>query len=158
MPNKFHRGFTLLEMMITLAIIATLGLITVPVLKISQQRVKEQELRVALRDIRTAIDTYKKAVDDKQVDQSTDSGYPTSLEVLVEGVAFSDKNRKGKLYFLRRLPRDPMNPKAELSAAQTWGKRSYASEADSPSEGADVYDVYSLSDRVGLNGVAYATW
>jgi general secretion pathway protein G len=160
MPPNSRRlaGFTLLELMVTLAIVAVLGLLTVPVLQISVQRAKEQELRLALREIRAALDAYKRAGDEGEIEVPVDaSGYPPSLEVLVDGVARRDANKKGKLYFLRRVPRDPMAD-TELSATATWGKRSYASEANDPHEGVDVYDVYSLSSKPGLNGIPYSAW
>jgi general secretion pathway protein G len=78
--------------------------------------------------------------------------------VLVEGVPFKDKERKGRLYLLRSLPRDPMEPRAELPPAATWALRSYSSEAADPQEGEDVYDVRSRSHKIGLNGAAYSTW
>ncbi len=86
------------------------------------------------------------------------SGYPERLELLVEGVPDLRSPKQANIYFLRRLPRDPFNPDAELSDAATWGKRSYASEPDEPKEGDDVYDVYSTSQRIGLNGIPYNKW
>lgn len=149
-------GFTLIELVITVAIVGVLALLAAPLLEVTAQRHKETELRLALRQIREAIDAYHQAVQDKKIESPADaSGYPPDLDSLVKGVPDITKPDRPMIYFLRRLPRDPMNPDATLSAAETWGKRSYASPPDAPSPGEDVYDVYSLSDAVGLNGVPY---
>jgi general secretion pathway protein G len=151
-------GFTLIELLVTLAIMAVLALITVPAAEVVIKRQKEQELRRSLQVIRDAIDAHKKAFDDGYLNIPPEkNGYPLTLEALVNGVPPSGGSIK-VLKFLRRLPRDPMNPNAALSDAETWGKRSYASEADNPLEGDDVYDVYSLSDKNGLNGIPYRRW
>lgn len=152
------RGFTFIEMMVTLAILGVLASATLPLIKLSEKRSKEHELRIALRQIRTAIDNYKKAVDEGFIMRSTsDSGYPPNLNVLVQGVTnVRDPNHK-QLYFLRSLPRDPFATSA-MSAEKTWGKRSYASPPDQPSEGIDVFDVYSLAEGEGMNGVPYKEW
>jgi len=154
-----QRGFTLIELMVTVAIIAVLATLSLPVLEVSRQRAREADLRHALREIRTALDAYKAAADAGEIEMPADaSGYPPNLEVLVEGAPFMNKQRKGKLYLLRSLPRDPMEPRAELSAAATWALRSYSSEAADPQEGADVYDVRSRSNKLGLNGAPYSSW
>lgn len=131
-----------------------------PFAELTAKRAKEQELRTGLRQIRTALDDYKKAVDDGRVPRKADeSGYPTSLDLLVEGVADpKDPSGKQRIYFLRRMPRDPMADDASLPASRTWGLRSYESSYDSPRPGRDVFDVYSTSDGVGLNGVPYRQW
>lgn len=150
------QGFTLVELVITVAIVGVLALMAVPLLEVAAQRQKETELRTALRQIRTAIDAYHQAVKDKKIEAPVDAtGYPPNLEALVEGVPDITHPERRRIHFLRRLPRDPMNPDATLSAAETWGLRSYESPADAPSPGEDVYDVYSQSERVGLNGVPY---
>jgi general secretion pathway protein G len=161
-PNASHakaRGFTLIELVITVAIIAILALGLVPLTQLASQRAKEQELRAALRDIRTAIDAYKKATDENRVEKKADqTGYPPELEVLAAGVK-DIKTPDGKMiYFLRRIPRDPFFDEDSVPAEKTWGLRSYESPPDEPREGDDVFDVYSLSERKGLNGIPYREW
>lgn len=154
-----RRGFTLIELLVTLAILALLGTLVVPVAQVTAQRRDEVELRRALREIRTAIDAYKKASDEGRVAKAAGaSGYPPRLELLAEGVRDLRSPKQARIYFLRRLPRDPFNTDPELADAATWGKRSYASEPDEPKEGDDVYDVVSMSDKTGLNGIPYARW
>ena len=153
------RGFTLIELLVTLAILGLLSALVIPTANVVVQRRQEQELREALHQIRAAIDAYKVAYDQGRVAKSLAStGYPKTLEQLVEGVPDVQNPKHAKIFFLRRVPRDPFNPDASLSESQTWGKRSYASDADQPKEGEDVYDVYSQSDKAGLNGVPYKKW
>jgi general secretion pathway protein G len=152
-------GFTLIELIITVAIIGLLAGIAVPTVELVAQRNKEQELRLALREIRKGIDAYKQAYDEGQMLKTVGgSGYPPDLQVLVDGVPNALDPDQHKTYFLRRIPRDPMSSDPTLSAAQTWGLRSYESDADNPMEGKDVYDVYTLSSGTGLNGVPYRQW
>ena len=159
MRHMDTRGFTLIELLVTLAILALLGTLLVPVAQVTLQRRHEQDLRLALREIRAGIDAYKKAGDEGRIARAAGaSGYPETLDLLVKGVPDQRSPKKAKLYFLRRLPRDPFNPAPELPDAETWGKRSYASEPDEPKEGEDVYDVYSTSGKVGLNGIACNRW
>lgn len=153
-------GFTLIELVVTVAIIGILVSVAVPFAELTVKRAKEQELRLALRQIRTGLDDYKKAADEGRVQKKADeSGFPPTLTLLVEGVKDARKpNEEAKIYFMRRIPRDPFNADAELAAAETWGKRSYKSPPDQPAEGDDVFDVYSLSEAVGINGVPYREW
>lgn len=154
-----RRGFTLIELLVTLAILALLGTMVVPVAQITSQRRDEAELRRSLREIRAGIDAYKKASDEGRVAKAAGAtGYPPRLEMLVEGVRDMRSPKEAKIYFMRRLPRDPFYTDPETPDADTWGKRSYASEADEPKEGEDVYDVYSMSDKPGLNGISYRRW
>jgi len=153
------RGFTLIELLVTVVIIGLLASIALPMTELVVQRSKEQELRVALREIRTAIDVYRKVWDEGRIQKGVDdSGYPKSLEVLVEGVEDAKSPKRAKIYFLRRIPRDPMVLDTRSAASETWGKRAYKSPPEDPQEGEDVYDVYSLSNKTGLNGVPYREW
>lgn len=153
------QGFTLIELVVTVAIVGILALTAMPMLEMTSKRQKESELRAALRDIRSGIDAYRRAVEEGKVEKRVDeSGYPRRLEDLAQGVDNIQDPQRVKIYFLRRLPRDPFAAEPALTAAQTWGKRSYASPPDAPTEGADVFDVYSLAAGVGLNGVPYREW
>ena len=146
------RGFTLIELMITVAIIGLLASVALPLAEVTVQRGKEAELRRSLREVREAIDAWKRAVNEGAIEKKLDkSGYPPSLEALVEGAVDKRDPKGGRLYFLRRVPADPMG-------GGEWGLRAYASPADAPQKGEDVYDVYSRSEALGLNGIPYREW
>lgn len=157
-PRK-ARGFTLIELMISLVIVAILSTIALPISELAVQRTKEHELRVDLRQIRTAIDAYKQAWDQGRIATTLGkSGYPPSLEVLVDGVEDITSQDGHKIYFLRRIPRDPFSDDTSLSPSETWGKRSYASGPDDPQEGDDVYDVYTKAPGKDMRGIPYRDW
>lgn len=153
------RGFTLIELVVTLAIIGVLATGVMPLAELAAQRSKESELRTVLRQVRNALDAYKAAYDEGRIEQKADaSGYPPNLRVLVDGVPDVKDEEGRRMYFLRRLPRDPLHTDPSVDPERTWGRRSYASPPDAPREGKDVYDVYSQSERIGLNGVPYKEW
>lgn len=160
--KKSVKGFTLIELIVTVAIVAVLASAAMPMLKMTVQRSKENELRANLRQIREAIDAYKKAAADGRIKKQIDaSGYPPNLEVLVNGVVNEKDANKSTLKFLRRIPLDPMTPVENADTEDlpnNWGLRSYASDAAKPVAGDDVYDVYSQSQQLGINGVPYAKW
>ena len=152
------RGFTLIELVIAVAIVAILASAVLPLNELVVQRAKEQDLRRALREIRTAIDAYKQASDEGRIPKRVgESGYPKSLQDLVQGVEDEKSPKKERIYFLRRLPRDPFAPN-ELSAVESWGMRAYASPPDDPREGEDVFDVYTRVEGKGINGRPYREW
>lgn len=153
-------GFTLIELMVTVAIVALLSTVAFPLAEVVMKRSKEQELRLALREIRSALDAYMQAVEEGRVVHPVGhSAYPETLTVLVEGVPdASSPDRKRRIYFLRRIPRDPLDSDLTRPAEETWGLRSYASSHDAPEAGEDVYDVYSLAEGIGLNGIPYRYW
>lgn len=156
---RHQKGYTFIEVVATLAIIAILTSIALPLAEVAAQRKKEEELRLTLRQIRDALDTYRQAGDEGRiVRKAGDSGYPRTLQVLIDGVDDAKSPTGSKMYFLRRIPRDPLYPDPSVPAVQTWGKRAYASPPDAPREGGDVFDVYSLSPGAGLNGVRYREW
>lgn len=153
------KGFTLIELVVTLAILGLLASMAAPLVGLSVQRSKEQELRTALRSIRNAIDTYHQAAIEGRI-KLKDNGYPETLQELVDGMPdLRDPAGKKKFYFLRRIPRDPMSPlPSDTPPEETWGLRAYQSPPDEPRPGEDVYDVYSLSQKKGINDKPYSQW
>ena len=152
-------GFTLIELVVTLLIVGLLAAAAVPLVELTVKRNRERELRAALREIRTAIDAYKRASDEGRILKlAQQSGYPPKLALLIEGVPDLRSPERRSIYFLRRLPRDPTFPDQGAPAENTWGKRSYASPPDRPDEGDDVFDVYSRAEGNALNGTPYKTW
>lgn len=153
-------GFTLIEMVVTVAIVGLLASVALPLAELTVKRGKEHELRLALREIRTALDAYRQAVEEGRISSAMqESGYPGSLQVLVDGVPdASSPDRKKRIYFLRRIPRDPFFAEPARPDEESWGKRSYASSPEAPEEGADVFDVYTRAPGTGLNGIPYSRW
>ena len=174
------RGFTLIELVITLAIIALLTTAAMPLAQLVAQREKEAELRAALRDIRTALDAYHDAALMGHIKLKLgDTGYPPDLKSLYAGVEDQESEKKVALYFLRRVPRDPFyTGDADTPPEDTWAMRAFgqppahpdgggadgadsADAVDASARGAagkDVFDVSSKSDRVGINGIPYRQW
>lgn len=152
------RGFSFVELLATVAILGLLATVAMPLAETTVRRQKEHDLRNALREIRQGLDAYKAAVAaGKIASLPQQSGYPPGLNALVAGV--DDISRPGgKLFFLRRIPRDPFFADSTVAAIDTWGKRSYDSPPENPRVGDDVFDVYSLSGQTGLNGVPYKQW
>jgi len=154
MKNVRARGFTLIELIITVFIVSILVGVAVPLARNSIQRQKEVELREALREMRTAIDKYKDASDRGFIQMKLDTeGYPEKLDVLVEGVDMVGTVGK-KLRLLRRIPRDPMTNSTE------WGLRSIQDDPKNSSSwgGQDVFDVYTKSQGTALDGTKYKDW
>lgn len=158
-PAATARGFTLMELVVTLALLGLMAMLAAPLSELTVQRQREQELRTALRDIRMALDRYKQAGDQGLIERKVgESGYPPDLETLVQGVANQKSPGRERMIFLRRVPRDPFAPADGAPDAGTWGLRSYNSPADQPMRGADVFDVHSTASGTGLNGVPYREW
>lgn len=161
MVSRSHRrrGFTLIELLVVIAILSVLASIGMPLAELSHRRTQEEELRRSLREIRSALDAYKHMVDAGLIARpSGGSGYPPNLQVLVDGEVNAQTPQAAKLYFLRRVPRDPFAPETVVNAADTWGLRSYESSPDDPQPGRDVFDVYSKAAGTGLDGRPYRQW
>ncbi len=148
----------MVEMVVVVAIVGILAAAAIPLVSLGEQRLKERELRHALREIRQAIDAYRKAGDEgRVVRKANESGYPPSLSVLIDGVPDVRSPTKAQIYFLRRMPVDPFSATGS-GKDEMWGLRSYASPPDEPKPGDDVFDVYSLSQGTGSNGIPYRNW
>ena len=152
-----QRGFTFIELLVVTTILIILASAAMPLAKVTMQRQREVELRRALREVRTAIDKYKDAVDNgiiASIDVKAGSeGYPAELDTLVEGVSVANDASGRKLKFLRRIPIDPMTNSTE------WGMRSYQDRPDSTSWGGqNVYDVFTKSEGKSLDGTKYKDW
>ncbi len=146
-----QRGVTLLEMIVVITILLILMGAAVPILKVSVRRQREVELRRDLWEMRSAIDRYKDAADKNAFQQKLGpEGYPPDMDTLVNGVEIAGGK---KLRFLRRIPVDPMTGNTD------WGLRSMQDDPQSDSWGGqNVFDVYSKSTGVGLNGTKYKDW
>ncbi len=156
LPNSAS-GYTFIELLVVSVILLIIASAAMPLARVTVQRQREAELRRALRDMRTAIDKYKDAVDAGLIGgtdvQAGSEGYPKDLDVLVEGVTPVNDATGRKLKFLRRIPVDP------LMGTTEWGKRSYQDRPDSTSWGGqNVYDVHSLSEGTALDGTKYKDW
>lgn len=160
-------GFTLIELVVTLALVGVVAMAVLPIYEVVSTRMREAELRVALRTIRSALDAYKAAVDSGNIAiQAGESGYPPTLDILVQGVDVGVKNATTisgqaapkRLMFLRQIPRDPFYADATATPEQTWNTRAYGSPPGDPQPGVDVFDVSSKSSRIALNGAPYNSW
>jgi general secretion pathway protein G len=159
MRQTRSKGFTLVEMVITVAIVGLLATAAFPLAELGVRRAKEQDLRIALRTLRGGLDAYKAASDAGHIEKELDaSGYPATLDVLADGVVDIKSPDGSRIYFLRRIPRDPFYPDGSVPASTSWALRSYDSGPVDPVPGDDVFDIHSTSQRVGLNGVTYAIW
>lgn len=152
-----ENGFSFIELLVVTSILFVLASAVMPLAQVTTQRQREAELRRNLREMRTAIDKFKDAVDLGQIPTTElepgSEGYPPDLETLVDGVPVANDASGRKLKFLRRIPIDPMTTSTE------WGLRAYQDKPDSTSWGGrNVFDVYSKSDGTGLNGTKYREW
>ena len=151
------RGFTFVELVVVTAILMLLASVAMPLAQVTAQRQREAELHRSLREMRTAIDKFKDAVDQGLIPSTeldpANEGYPKDLDTLVNGVSAANDASGRKLKFLRRVPIDPMTKTTE------WGKRSYQDRPDSSSWGREnVYEVYTTSEGTGLDGTKYRDW
>jgi general secretion pathway protein G len=158
-PCARPRGFTLIELMVSLLVLAILAVMVDHISEIMATRKREQHLYEDLRMLRGAIDAYKHAYDAGRIAPVEGaSGYPNNLQVLVDGVEDALDPNHAKIRFLEQIPADPMQRDGAMAPADTWAPRAYASDPNDPRPGADVYDVHSRSARPGLNGAPYSAW
>ena len=155
--RKAFGGFTFIELLVTVGVLMVLASAALPLARVTMKRQREAELRKALREMRTAIDKFKDLADTQIISPMEvpfgSEGYPKSLAKLVEGVSRNNDASGTKIKFLRRIPTDPMTGEAE------WGMRSYQDRPDSTAWGGqNVYDVYSKSTGVALDGTKYKDW
>ena len=153
---KTERGFTFIELVVVTTILLVLASTVMPLAQVTMQRQREAELHRALREMRTALDKFKDAVDQGLIPSTelepANEGYPPDLETLVDGVSVANDASGRKLKFLRRIPVDPMTK-------DEWGLRSYQDDPDSKSWGRqNVFDVYTKSDGTALDGTKYRDW
>lgn len=147
-----QRGFTLVELIVTVTVVAILAGLAIPLARNSIVRQKEVELRRVLREMRVAIDRYKEACDLGLIDCGEDTGgYPPSLRILVDGAELTSAEG-GLLRLLRRIPIDPM------TNSTNWGTRSYQDSPGLAGGSGDVFDVYTRSDEIAMDGTRYADW
>jgi general secretion pathway protein G len=148
--RRVLRGFTLIELIVSIAILSILTGLAVPMTRVAIKRQKERELRYDLQLLRDAIDRYKHAAEGSYFQKADSYTYPKSLNVLVEGVEITGGK---KLRFLRQIPIDPMTGKND------WGVHSMDDEPESDSwDESTIYDVYSRAEGIGLDGTRYRTW
>jgi general secretion pathway protein G len=159
--RRDQRGLTLIELLITLAILAVLASAVLPMAEVTVKRSKEIELRRSLRQIRSALDEYKadydRAIAEKKISATLgETGYPRELQALVDGEEwgglYSPKRR-----YLRVIPKDPFAPN-DLDAAEGWALRAYRDEPGDSWSGGDIYDVHSQSVGIALDGTPYNAW
>ena len=152
-----QRGYTFIELLIVTAVLLILASAVMPLAQVTSQRQREAEVRRSLREMRTAIDAFKDAVDQGLIPTTElepgSEGYPPSLEILVEGISAANDASGRQIRFLRRIPIDPM------TGGTDWGLRSYQDDPTSTSWGGqNVFDVYTTSGGTALDGTRYEDW
>jgi len=158
MKPRSARGFTIIELLVTVALVSLMASIAIPAGELLVRRAQERELKETLRDLRGAIDAYKRASDQGRIALAVgDSGYPHRLSDLL-GVHDQKDPTGAHIRFLRKIPRNPLNTNQEVAPERTWGLRSYASDYRNPQPGRDIFDVYPLTEGKGINGVPYKQW